>query len=81
MIVDLPRRADAVDLLLLDEPADIADIRDVRHWVRVYSNLLELAAAFPARESQSASLSRRLAVWQDRLDFWERRAREIARLR
>ncbi len=81
MIVDLPRRADAVALLLLDEPADIADIRDVRHWVRVYANLLELAADFPAREAQSGSLSRRLDVWRDRLDFWQRRAREISRPR
>ncbi|MDQ6710404.1 MAG: hypothetical protein M3Z11_07580 [Candidatus Dormibacteraeota bacterium] len=77
MIVELPRRADAIALLLLDEPADIADIRDIRHWVRVYANLLELAADFPPRESQSASLSHRLAIWGERLDFWQRRAREV----
>lgn len=78
MIVALRRHTDAVDLLLLDEPVDAGDIRDVRHWVRVYANLMELSADFRAQDSETPSLSRRLAVWRERLDFWQRRAREIS---
>ncbi|MDQ6883190.1 MAG: hypothetical protein M3077_02965 [Candidatus Dormibacteraeota bacterium] len=78
MIIELPRHDEAVELLLLDEPADVSDIRDVRHWIRVYSNLVELAGEFPAQEAGAPALSRRLSSWEARLDFWQRRAREIA---
>lgn len=69
------------DPVLLDrEPLDASDMREVRHWIRVYSALLELAASFPAGARENQSLTRHLAGWQDRLDFWLGRAPEIRNL-
>ncbi len=66
------------DPVLLDrEPMDTSDLREVRHWIRVYSALLELAAIFPAAAPENQSLTRHLAVWQGRLDFWLGRAPEL----
>jgi hypothetical protein len=78
MVLELPVLSIAVAPLLLDEPADIADIREIRHWIRVYSSLLELSVAFPPEEEQTASTRRRLVIWRGRLSFWQGRAREIS---
>jgi len=64
-------------LLLEREPADISDIREVRHWIRVYSSLLELSTCLPSGESSDA-VTRRLLTWQQRLDFWQDRARQVS---
>jgi hypothetical protein len=64
--------------VLLDrEPLDTSDMREVRHWIRVYTSLLELAANFPQAARENQSLSGRLISWQDRLAFWRGRAPEI----
>lgn len=78
MVLELPVLSIAVAPLLLDEPADIADIREVRHWIRVYSSLLELSAAFPPDDQQTVSTRRRLVRWKERFEFWQGRAREIS---
>lgn len=67
----------AEPVLLDREPPDTSDVREVRHWIRVYTSLLELAASFPPVARENQALTRRLVVWQERLDFWLGRAPEI----
>jgi hypothetical protein len=67
----------AEPVLLDREPLDTSDVREVRHWIRVYTSLLELAANFPQAARENQSLARSLIVWQERLDFWRGRAPEI----
>jgi hypothetical protein len=68
---------DAVEPILLErEPADISDLSEVHHWIRVYSSLLELSTSLPASES-SDLMTRRFLTWQQRLDFWNDRARQL----
>ncbi|GAC1479270.1 MAG: hypothetical protein PVSMB9_02670 [Candidatus Dormibacteria bacterium] len=78
MILDFPRLSRSAEELLFDEPRNSSDIRDVRHWIRVYTNLLELTVGLPPRDEQSASLRHRLDTWQERLGFWQTRAREVS---
>lgn len=61
-------------LLLDDEPADVSDMGEVRHWIRVYAGLLELEGQFPL--PRPVLLTQRLMTWHERLDFWRGRARQ-----
>lgn len=70
----------AAPVLLDREPVDTSDVREFRHWIRVYTSLLELAASFPPAAGENQALARRLIVWQERLDFWLGRAPEIQNL-
>jgi len=58
------------------EPPDITDVKEVRHWIRVYSDMLEAAKRFPAQSPEA--VMRRFVIWQQRLNFWKGRAREIS---
>lgn len=70
--------SDAAEPLLLErEPDDTSDPREVRHWIRVYSSLLELSTSLPQGES-SDPVNRRLLTWKRRLDFWQDRARRVS---
>ncbi len=70
--------ADAAEPFLLErEPADISDLSEVWHWIRVYSSLLELSTSLPPGET-SDLMTRRLLTWQQRLDFWQDRAIQLS---
>jgi hypothetical protein len=64
-------------LLLDSEPRDISDMREVRHWISVYTGLLEPEGSFHTRGRIPEVLARRFGIWHERLDFWRGRAREI----
>lgn len=69
---------DAAEPFLLErEPADNSDLSEVRHWIRVYSSLLELSTSLTPGEL-SELMTRRLLIWQQRLDFWRDRARQLS---
>lgn len=75
--MSLEVRSDPAESILLDgEPLDTADISEVRHWIRVYSGLLEAVDGSQPVASRTRALSRRLQTWRQRLDFWQGRARE-----
>ena len=63
--------------LLDSEPRDTSDMREVRHWISVYSGLLEPEGSFRTPSLMPEVLERRFVIWHDRLDFWRGRAREI----
>ena len=63
--------------LLDSEPRDISDIREVRHWISVYTGLLEPEGSFRTGSLIPGILARRFVIWHQRLEFWRRRAREI----
>ena len=68
----------AESLLLDCEPTDTSDVRDVRHWIRVYTALLELVEASKPAGVPTQSFTRRVHTWRDRLDFWQERARAVS---
>lgn len=62
--------------LLEHEPRDDADIREVRHWVRVYTSLLEIVDTSTPAALDEELFTRRVDIWRHRLVFWQGRALE-----
>ena len=63
--------------LLAGEPSDQSDVTEVRHWIRVYSSLIDLKPTLPDPGHRTSVLARHIISWDARLDFWQQRAREI----
>jgi len=77
-MLSLDRSSTEQPVLLDGEPADVSDVAEVRHWIRVYCGLLELEGGFPLPRPDA--LTQRLRTWHERLEFWRGRAREISHL-
>ncbi len=59
------------EVLLMDEDSDTADIGEIRHWIRVYSQAWKTA-----RRAGLLSASHR---FRRRLEFWTERHAELMR--
>ena len=68
-----------VDPTLLEhEPGDDADIREIRHWIRAYTSLLEIVDRSAPATLDEELFTQRVNAWRRRLLFWQGRALEMS---
>lgn len=74
------RRPGEDDARLPAEPSDTTNVRDARHWQRVYAELVEGFREITrlATAEQKSKADAQLHKVEERLRFWERRLRELS---